>query len=98
MAKVTSIGNPVYADETGKRILCTVEMEGHEGIHPHIAADGDKPTQQTYDDLKAGKYGEIKPYVADPAPAPAAPAGPSTSAAPAVPVRAAAAPAPSKAS
>lgn len=69
MMTVSDPTNPVYASPDGKVITCEVTLSGLPGRHGYNAADGDALSQQLYDELSAGVYGAVAPFVpTDPPP------------------------------
>ncbi|HAF5679635.1 TPA: DUF4376 domain-containing protein [Salmonella enterica] len=64
--KVLAAKDAVYTENN--TILCRIKCEGDEGFSTYHAAgyDSDPDGRQLFDDLKAGKYGEIKPFTVTP--------------------------------
>ena len=61
-----SVRNPVYTDENGTHITCLVKWSHLDQEHPFGANawDTEPHGKQLYEELKAGKYGPVAPYVA----------------------------------
>jgi len=71
MLTITSLINPVYGNAEGTHIECLVTFEEFPNeVMPFgsNAWDTEPHGIEIYNDLKAGKYGEIAPYVAPPTP------------------------------
>jgi len=67
MFTIINITNPVYGNAEGTHIDCQVQFEEFPNeILPFGANEHDPELhgQEIFNDLKAGKYGEIAPYVA----------------------------------
>ena len=71
MLTVLSITNPVYTNAEGTGVECIIQFEEFANNPTlknspfHATADDPEPHgQEIYNDLKAGKYGPIAPYVA----------------------------------
>ncbi|ELY5676473.1 TPA: DUF4376 domain-containing protein [Salmonella enterica] len=64
--KVLAAKDAVYTENN--TILCRIKCEGDEDFSTYHAAgyDSDPDGRQLFDDLKAGKYGEIKPFTVTP--------------------------------
>ncbi|EHE4123920.1 DUF4376 domain-containing protein [Salmonella enterica subsp. enterica serovar Bareilly] len=64
--KVIAVKDAVYT-ETGS-ITCQIKDEGDEKFGPYHATsyDTDPGGRQLFDDLKAGKYGPVKPFTVTP--------------------------------
>ncbi|KIP14419.1 hypothetical protein KY49_732 [Burkholderia sp. MSHR3999] len=62
----TTVKNPSYAAADESRIACEVMFAGFDQPVPFLAskADIEQHGQQIYDELVAGKYGDIAPYSA----------------------------------
>ena len=69
MLTLVSITNPVYGNADGTHIDCQATFEEFPNEFLPFGAnawDTEPHGIQIYNDLKAGKYGEIAPYVAPP--------------------------------
>jgi hypothetical protein len=66
MLTVETVTDLVYSNAEGTGINCQVKFEEFNQVLPfHATAWDDEPHGvQLYNDLKAGKYGPIAPYVA----------------------------------
>ncbi|HAF8818403.1 TPA: DUF4376 domain-containing protein [Salmonella enterica] len=64
--KVIAAKDAVYTENN--TILCRIKCEGDEDFSTYHAAgyDSDPDGRQLFDDLKAGKYGEVKPFTVTP--------------------------------
>ncbi|MFI7783589.1 hypothetical protein EN46_07395 [Citrobacter amalonaticus] len=64
--KVLAAKDAVYTENN--TILCRIKCEGDEDFSTYHAAgyDSDPDGRQLFDDLKAGKYGEVKPFTVTP--------------------------------
>ena len=70
MFTVQYVKNPVYVSEDKTTINCVVKFNEQTEEHPYTAYINDivQHGREIYNDLIAGKYGEIGPYVAPPSP------------------------------
>lgn len=68
MPTVQNVTDPVYANEAGTAINCTVKFAEFPAPLPFTATsyDPDEYGRQIYADLIAGVYGPIAPYVPPP--------------------------------
>lgn len=66
MFTLVSAKNPIYSDETGNAITLTVVFEEIQGELPFNATNYDPEPHgvDLYNQAKAGKFGEIAPYIA----------------------------------
>ena len=71
MFTILSLKNPIYTKEDQTGIDCEIQFEEFANnpsiatVPFHATADDPEPHgQEIYNDLKAGKYGPIAPYVA----------------------------------
>jgi len=69
MMKYTTVKNPVFADARHTLIDCIVKFSGFDEEVPFTASasDMEEHSRKIFEDCVAGKYGEIGPYVYDPA-------------------------------
>jgi len=65
MFTIVEVKNPVYGNAEETHIECQVKFEEFDRFHPFGANEWDPEPhgQQIYNNLKAGKYGPIAPYV-----------------------------------
>jgi hypothetical protein len=66
MFTIEYVNTPVYINQEKTAINCTVKFSGFDKEHPYCATSNDTVAhgKALYDDLIAGKYGEIGDYVA----------------------------------
>lgn len=67
--KYTTVKKPVYANSQQTLIDCIVKFSGFDEAVPFTAspADIEEHSRKIFEDCVAGKYGEVGPYVYDPA-------------------------------
>jgi len=65
MFTVVSIANPVYTNSEGTGIDCDIQFAELSGTHQFHATSYDPEPHgvEIYNDIVAGKYGAISPYV-----------------------------------
>lgn len=70
MLTVESITNPIYGNAEETSIICQVKFEEFGEVHPFGANAWDTEPHgiEIYNNLKAGNYGTIAPYVPPPEP------------------------------
>jgi hypothetical protein len=65
---IQSVTNPIFANLDGTAIMCEVKFEEFNEVHPFLATAWDTELHgiEIYNNLKAGKYGEINAFVQPP--------------------------------
>ena len=65
MFTINTLTNPTYSNAEGTGIICEVQFNEIPGTHPFHATSFDPEPHgvQIYNDLVAGKYGAIAPYI-----------------------------------
>jgi hypothetical protein len=69
MPTTQDVKNPIYADASGNAINCEVLFEGYDNYLPFTATSYDTEAYgvELYNQLVAGDWGLVAPYVAPPA-------------------------------